>query len=83
MEDIEGLKNKIRQFIIETFMFGKGNLNDNQLLLDSGIVDSLGLIKVLAFVEKTFCISFDRSEIVIEKFNSINALVKTIVDKRG
>lgn len=75
------MKEQIKNFIEKNFIFGEKKLEDNELLFDSGIIDSIGFIELLAFIEKTFNISLDMSEITIEKFNTINNIVETIKDK--
>lgn len=75
------LKKQIKDFIIKTFMFDKGSLRDDQSLFASGIIDSLGFIKLLAFIEKTFSVSIKPSEVVIENFDSVNKIVKLIEKK--
>ncbi len=75
------LKEKIRSFIVKNFMFGQGNLKDDVHLFDSGIVDSLGFIKLLAFIEKTFKVYLDMSEISMGNFNTINDIAETVSAK--
>ncbi len=75
------MKDQIKRFIIDTFMYGEGELADDQALFDSGIIDSLGFIKLLAFIEDTFKITIDRSEVGIESFNTVNDIVSTIQSK--
>lgn len=72
------MQDKIRSFIIDNFMFGKGKLRDDDSLFDSGIIDSLGFIKLLVFIEKEFNISLDMGEITIENFSTINNIVDTL-----
>lgn len=75
------MKEQLKQFIINTFMFGEGTVEDDENLFDSGIIDSLGFIKLLAFVEEKLKISIDMSEVTMEKFSTINNMVKTIESK--
>jgi len=74
-------KEKIKNFIVENFLFGEGELEDDEPLFESGIIDSLGLIKLLAFIEETFNISLNMSEIDIEDFNTLDDILKTIKRK--
>jgi acyl carrier protein len=53
-------------------------LKDDEPLFESGIIDSLGLIKLLAFVEENFNVSIDMSEIMIENFNTLNDIMETL-----
>lgn len=75
------MKEKIKNFIVENFLFKERGLEDNEPLFESGIIDSLGLIKLLAFIEKTFNISLNMSEIDIEDFNTLNDILETIQKK--
>lgn len=75
------MKGKIKKFIIENFLYGEGDIKDDQSLFEEGIIDSFGFITLLAFIEKTFHIHFDRSEITMENFSSINRVLENINKK--
>lgn len=75
------MKEQLKTFIIENFMFGEGTLEDDEPLFESNIIDSLGFIKLLAFIEEKFKISIDMSEVTIEKFSTINEMIKTLENK--
>jgi acyl carrier protein len=76
------MKDEIRKYIIDTFMYGEGDLSDEEPLFDSGILDSLSLIKLLTFIEKNFNVAIDMSDITMEKFASINEIEATIREKK-
>ena len=75
------MKEQIKKFIINNFMFGEGILKDDDPLFESGIIDSLGFIKLLAFIEEKFKVCIDMGEVTIEKFNTINEMMKTLENK--
>jgi acyl carrier protein len=77
------VKEKIKNFIVENFLFGERELKDDEPLFESGIIDSLGLIKLIAFIEKNFNVSIDISEIMIENFNTLNDIMETLKSKGG
>lgn len=52
----------------------KESLNPDEDLLEQGIVDSLGVIKVIVFIEETFGIKVIDKDIVPENFQTLNAL---------
>ena len=76
------MKEQIKQYIVDTFLYGQGTITDDQPLFDSGIIDSLGFIKLLAFLEETFQIDIDRSEVGMENFNTVNEILATIQSKK-
>lgn len=76
------MKEQIKRYIVETFLYGEGTIEDDQSLFDSGIIDSLGFIKLLAFIEETFQVDIDRSEVGMENFNTVNEILATIETKK-
>ena len=75
------MKEQIKSFIIGTFMYDGESLKDDEPLFESGIIDSLGFVRLLKFIEDTFGISINMVDVTIEKFNTINDIEKTIRDK--
>jgi acyl carrier protein len=72
-------KEQIHEFIVDHFLRGEGDIANDESLFGAGIVDSLRLMELIAFVEKTFKISVNMSEVTIANFdtvNNISALVK-------
>ncbi len=78
---MENIKESLKKFIMETFMFGQGELNYDTPLFETGIIDSMGFIKLLAFLEKSCGISLDMSEITMENFRTINEICSKIASK--
>ena len=77
------MKDIIRKFIIKRFLHGEGSIEDGESLFGSGIVDSLKLLELIAFVEKTFDISVNMSEVTVENFDSLDNISELIKTKRG
>jgi acyl carrier protein len=69
---------RIRLFIEEELLDGEAAPDD---LLSVGLIDSLGVEQMIAFVEETFGITFDDDDVVPENLASINALA-TFIDRR-
>jgi len=75
------MKEQIRSFITGTFMTDGREPEFDESLFESGLIDSLGFIKLLEFIEKEFNISVDMSEVTMDKFETINAIEKLIQSK--
>jgi D-alanine--poly(phosphoribitol) ligase subunit 2 len=73
---------KIKEFIVEEFMpdVPAEELDGDFDLLTGGVVDSLGLLKVVAWLEDEFDITVDESELGPESFRTVNA-IKEYVDQ--
>jgi acyl carrier protein len=66
----------IREFIVENFLFGEAdNLRGDMSFLESGVVDSTGILELVAFIEETFGIEIADEELVPENLDSINNVV--------
>ena len=73
---------KIKEFIVEEFMpdVPVEELDDDFDLLTGGVVDSLGLLKVVAWLEDEFDIAGDDSELGPDSFRTV-AAIKAYVDQ--
>ena len=66
---------EIREFIINTFLFGEpGDLEDDNSLLDSGVIDSTGVLELVTHLEETYRIEVLDLELVPKNLDSINAI---------
>jgi acyl carrier protein len=66
----------IRTFILKKVPAPKRKtFTDETPLLGSGIIDSLAMLDVLAFVEKSFLIKVSDDELTPENFGSITSLI--------
>lgn len=77
------MKESIRKFIENEFLFGKDTVKDDERLFEKGIIDSLGFMKLLAFINESFHISLDMSEISLDRFGSLAEMVQLLEEKKG
>jgi len=80
METIEILK----QFITDELApdLTPRDLDENQSLLGSGIIDSLGIMKLVAFIEERFQLEVSDEELIPESFETLSALAEFISQKQ-
>ena len=70
------MRDKIRLFIVENFLFGKDeDLTDDSSFLEEGIIDSTGILELVSFLEEEFSISVDDEELIPENLDSIKNVV--------
>ena len=72
----EVIHSAIRNFIEENFLFqiGDQNLADNQSLLEAGVVDSTGVLELVAFLEDTFHLQIADKDIVPQNLDTVDAI---------
>jgi acyl carrier protein len=75
-------KPKIRDFVHGYFIKDSGlELEDDTSFLEEGIIDSTGVMELVAFIEVTFGIEIKDEEIIPDNFDSVNKLVDFIRSK--
>jgi len=79
------VQKEIRKFIIENFLFGDEAAapRPEQSLVESGLVDSTGVLDVAAFLDKHFGVIVEDDELVAENFDSIQSISRFVVRKTG
>ena len=75
---------QIRNFLASNFYIADvKSLSATASLLDQGIVDSTGVLEVIGFIEETFGIIVEDSELVPENLDSIHGIAQFIARKKG
>ena len=75
---------EIREFVISNFLFGDGaSLQNSQSFLDTGIVDSTGMLELIMFVESTYDIKIEPEEMLPENLDSIDRVVQFVSNKKA
>ncbi len=84
MIEVSASHPQIRSFILEKFPAArKRPLNDDVPLLESGIIDSLGILDVVGFLERTFDIKIEDEELTPENFGNIKRIAFFVEKKSG
>ncbi len=78
------VKEPIRAFILE-YASGRGvtEVKDDDSLLKTNVIDSLGVFRLIAFLEDTFPLTVDESDMVPENFQSLNDIETFVTGKLG
>jgi len=69
-------RDRVRGFISESFLVEE--FADDDSFLASGIIDSLGVMQLVAFIEFNFGISVSDADLVPENFDSVERLAAFI-----
>jgi acyl carrier protein len=78
------VSDQIRAFVLEKFpQAKKKSLRDTDQLLESGIVDSLGILDLVAFLESGFQVHINDEELLPENFQTVEAIAQFVERKRN
>ena len=74
------VKEAVRQYIIENFLFGDDAPleSDSMSLLDGGIIDSVGVMELVAFLEQDFELTIADDDLIPENLDSVDNLTAYI-----
>jgi acyl carrier protein len=72
-----------RRYITENFLYTRPDLRlgDDDRLLERGIIDSMGVMELVAFLQERFAVTVDEREITEEHFGSIAAIAAYVAGK--
>jgi acyl carrier protein len=81
---ISSIEQKIHSFLLEKFPLArKTGVEKDTALLEKGILDSLGILDVVSFLESDFSITISDEELVPENFQSLGTLSSFVRKKHG
>ncbi len=82
MEDVGSIRQQLRQFLLPIAQQkGIADFSDDESLSSSGIVDSLAIFRLVAFMEDTFPLRIADDEILNENFDSIKGMEQFVIAK--
>ncbi|NLF65009.1 MAG: acyl carrier protein [Chloroflexi bacterium] len=73
----------IRRFIADNLMYSSNGLqlDDDASFLEEGVIDSLGVMELVVFVEDQFGVQVADEEVTPEYFDSVNRLACYVESK--
>lgn len=85
MKSESQVRAELRQFIVDNLLMGDASatLRDCDSFLETGIVDSTGMLEIVMFLEQNFDLKVADRELVPENLDSMDNLVQFIGRKRS
>jgi acyl carrier protein len=74
------IESRIRTHLANNVLFtgDEFEFEDDDSLLDEGIIDSIGVMELVLFVKQDFGITVDDRDVTLENFDSVNKLASFI-----
>jgi len=78
------IESKIKEYIATNLLFSPEGFNypDNASFLKEGIIDSIGVMELVSFVQTTFKIDVDQDEVTPNNFDSVAGLAAYVRRKQ-
>ena len=75
----------LKDYVLREFLPGEdpGELTQTTELITTGVIDSVGVLKLVTFVEEQFGVQVEAYEADVDHFNTINDIVTLVESKQG
>ena len=78
------VREKVRAYVTSNFVVAEpSSLADETSLIETGVVDSTGVLEIIGFIEGEFGIKVEDAEMIPANLESVSNLVAYINRKRG
>ena len=75
---------QIRGFIVDSFLFGDGDqLTEETALVETGVVDSTGILEIIGFMESEFKVVVNDDEVIPSNFADLASMSLYLNTKLG
>lgn len=80
----QDIEQKILDFIIDVFLFGEPvEVGPDESLLEKGIIDSTGLLELVEFLQETYDITIQESDLVRANLDGIAKIAAFVQRKQA
>jgi acyl carrier protein len=76
----DGLRQKVRAFIDARFAGARAKSDDDSLL-DTGVIDSLGILALASWIGETWDIELSDDDLTPDNFDSVTSMVRFLESK--
>ena len=78
------IRERVRRFVTTTFYIpNPSQVTDDLSFLDAGIVDSTGVLEIIAFIQSEFGVAVEDDEILPENLDGVARIAGYVMRKRG
>ncbi|MFN0165665.1 MAG: acyl carrier protein [Bryobacteraceae bacterium] len=80
--DTSSILKDLRAFVVENYLMGRETgLTDDDSFLDSGIIDSTGVLELVAYLEESYGFRVDNEELTTDNLDSISKVTAYVHSK--
>lgn len=75
------LKEEIKKYILEASLSDAKDIQDDTLIFEVGLLDSMGLLFLIEYLKENFEVEVEDEELNPENFESINSITAFVEEK--
>lgn len=79
------IETEVRQYVSDKLLFGRTEveLKGDTSFLESGIIDSTGVLELVSFLEEQFKVKVDDEDLIPANLDSVDAIIRFVENKRA
>lgn len=76
---------KVREYVLDKLLFGRTEVvvGGDTSFLESGIIDSTGVLELVAFLEEEFHVKVEDEDLIPANLDSVNAVTRFVERKNA
>jgi acyl carrier protein len=84
-ESSQQIRDAVKEFILAEFLPGEPaeNLEDSTPLIAGAIVDSIGIMKLVLFIQERFGVEIEPHEMSADSLGTVDDIVRNVSEKTG
>jgi acyl carrier protein len=81
--DANEIRSQVHEYLVENFLYGdeEAKLGEEDSFLESGLIDSTGILELIQFLEETFDMVVDDEDMIPANLDSIQRVTKYVGSK--
>lgn len=81
MHQPDELRSRIHDYVVANFVFDSSEVDDDMSLTRTGLLDSMGVLETVLFLEESLGVAVSDEEVLPQHFDTVNALVAFVQTK--
>ena len=81
MEKESTIKEGVKKYVLEASLSDVKDLKDETLIFEEGLLDSMGLLFLIEFLNEEFKVEVNDEELNTKNFETINSIVSFVANK--
>ncbi len=79
------VREEIRNYVLDNYLFtdDQSKLEDDNSFLETGILDSNGVMEIIFYLEDEYGVAISQEEMIPENLDSVSRIVKFVASKNG
>lgn len=80
---MQQVEQEVRRFVIDNFLFGEGEeqFSDDDSFLEKGLIDSMGILTLVSYVQEKYALTVADEELVPENWDTVRRIAEFVHGK--